>query len=213
MMNQQRHIGFERREPRRLWTRQADRLGRQKVAQTFLSAHHFAYDGLDLVSETIVDPQTGASNTITRATDVLGRPAGIALSASPYTLTYGYDAYGRFIAVTAQVHVLTHTYTYGYLAGSDLVESMANSHGHTMTRSYDPVMPYITRVHNGFTGDRTMSQYDYTYDALGRRTAIASSGEAFTFTNANDLAAFNLYGYNTRSEVTSATRYWGTDTG
>ncbi len=52
-----------------------------------------------------------------------------------------------------------------------------------MTRSYDPVMPYITRVHNGYTGDRTISQYDYTYDALGRRTAIASSGEAFTFTN------------------------------
>ena len=39
------------------------------------------------------------------------------------------------------------------------------------------------------------------------------SGEAFTFSNANDLAAFNLYGYNTRSEVTSAARYWGTDTG
>ena len=40
---------------------QYDRLGRQKVAQTFLSAHHFAYDGLDLVSETVIDPQTGAS--------------------------------------------------------------------------------------------------------------------------------------------------------
>ena len=38
-----------------------DRLGRQKVAQTFLSAHHYAYDGLDLVSETVIDPQTGAS--------------------------------------------------------------------------------------------------------------------------------------------------------
>lgn len=49
--------------------------------------------------------------------------------------------------------------------------------------------------------------------ALGRRMAIANSGEAFTFTNANDLAAFNLYGYNGRSEVTSATRYWGTNTG
>ena len=39
------------------------------------------------------------------------------------------------------------------------------------------------------------------YDSLGRRK------------NANDLAAFNLYGYNARSEVTSAARYWGTDTG
>ena len=45
--------------PQSLATRQAGRLGRQKVAQTFLSAHHFAYDGLDLISETVVDPQTG----------------------------------------------------------------------------------------------------------------------------------------------------------
>ena len=47
--------------------------------------------------------------------------------------------------------------------------------------------------------------------ALGRRMAIANSGEAFTFSNANDLAAFSLYGYNGRSEVTSAARYWGKD--
>jgi len=98
--------------------------------------------------------------------------------------------------VTAQVHVLTHGYTYGYLADTDLIETMANSHGHTATRTYDPALPHITRVHNGFAGARTISQYDYTYDALGRRTAIANSGEAFTFSNANDLAAFNLYGYN-----------------
>ena len=50
---------------------QYDLLGRQKVAQTFLSAYHFAYDGIDLVSETVVDPQTGASNVITRSSDAL----------------------------------------------------------------------------------------------------------------------------------------------
>ena len=124
------------------------------------------------------------------------------------TLSAHRFAYGSFQVAASAV-----SYTYGYLADTDLVETMATSHGHTATRTYDPVMPHITRVHNGFTGGRTISQYDYTYDALGRRTAIANSGEAFTFSNANDLAAFNLYGYNTRSEVTSATRYWGTDTG
>ena len=124
------------------------------------------------------------------------------------TLSAHRFAYGSFQVAASAV-----SYTYGYLADTDLVETMATSHGHTATRTYDPVMPHITRVHNGFTGGRTISQYDYTYDALGRRTAIANSGEAFTFSNANDLAAFNLYGYNGRSEVTSAARYWGTDTG
>ena len=124
-----------------------------------------------------------------------------------------YDAYGRFAAVTATVQTVTQCFDYGYLLNSDMLATMMSSDGLTVTRTYDPVMPHITGVHNGFTGGRTISQYDYTYDALGRRTAIANSGEAFTFTNANDLAAFNLYGYNGRSEVTSAARYWGTDTG
>jgi hypothetical protein len=53
-----------------------DRLGRQKVAQTFLAAHHFAYDGLDLVSET----QNGA--VITRETDAFGRDTGFSLGSA-----------------------------------------------------------------------------------------------------------------------------------
>jgi RHS repeat-associated protein len=187
-----------------------DRLGRMVSAIVAgISTNAYTYDPetLALTAET----QNGME--IDRTTDALGRDTGFSLPGSPYAVQYAYDAYGRFIAVTAQVQFLTHGYTYGYLAGSDLVATMANSHGHTATRTYDPVLPHITRVHNGFTGGRTISQYDYTYDALGRRTAIANSGEAFTFSNANDLAAFNLYGYNTRSEVTSAARYWGTDTG
>ena len=48
-----------------------DRLGRQKVAQTFLSAHHFSYDSatLALTNETVI--AHGATNTIARAQDNL----------------------------------------------------------------------------------------------------------------------------------------------
>ncbi|NLW49209.1 MAG: hypothetical protein GXY86_17990 [Firmicutes bacterium] len=146
-----------------------DRLGRMTSAiAAGVSTNLFTYDGLELVSETQNDVE------ITRTTDALGRDSGFSLSGSPYAVSYAYDAYGRFSAVTAQVHVLTHGYVYGYLAGSDLVESMANTHGHTVTRTYDPATPHITRVHNGFTGGRMVSQYDYAYDALGRRTAVAN---------------------------------------
>ena len=54
----------------------------------------------------------------------------------------------------------------------------------------------------------------YEYDAAGRRTSVKQSGQAFTFaaaSNAWDLAAFNKYAYNSRSELTSAQCYWGTD--
>ena len=54
-------------------------------------------------------------------------------------------------------------------------------------------------------GTTLISQYDYANDAGGRRTSIKNSGTAFLD------PAFNKYGYNDRSEVTSANRYWGTD--
>jgi hypothetical protein len=43
-----------------------------------------------------------------------------------------------------------------------------------------------------------VSQYDYTNDAIGHRTTMAKSGTAFT------TADTITYGYNDRSEVTSA---------
>ncbi len=48
------------------------------------------------------------------------------------------------------------------------------------------------------------SQYGYGYDALGRRTSVTNSG------NASDEPAFNIYGYNSRNELTSSKRYLGT---
>ena len=49
------------------------------------------------------------------------------------------------------------------------------------------------------TPTNVISQYDYTYDASGRRVSCAKSGSAFT---QDDTIA---YGYNARSELTNAT--------
>jgi hypothetical protein len=63
-----------------------DRLGRMTSAVSAVATNLFTYDDLDLVSES----QNGS--VLTRSTDALGRPAGIALSSSPYAVHYAYDA-------------------------------------------------------------------------------------------------------------------------
>ena len=142
-----------------------DRLGRQKVAQTFLSAHHYAYDPatLAMVSETIIDLQAGTSNVITRATDALGRSTGFSVAGvgdpgSPYAVEYGYDAYGRFHSVTSSVRSMSprsgksakSVAIYSYLPNSDLVAGMTASSGFLWTRAYESSRSLITSVENRF---------------------------------------------------------------
>ncbi len=61
---------------------------RKKVAQTFLSAHHFTYDPntLALTSENVI--AHGETNTIARPQDHKGRPAGSQLG-QDYTMDSG----------------------------------------------------------------------------------------------------------------------------
>jgi RHS repeat-associated protein len=52
-----------------------------------------------------------------------------------------------------------------------------------------------------------ISQYDYANDAIGRRTSVGFTGDAFS-----DLgASYNKYAYNARSELEQAKRYAGTN--
>ena len=60
---------------------------------------------------------------------------------------------------------------------------------------------HVGRVEGGFAN--VISQYDYTYDAAGRRTEIARSGSAMSESRAY------AYGYNLRNELTSATKQGG----
>jgi RHS repeat-associated protein len=171
-----------------------DRLGRQLSAVSSVSTNLFVYSGLDLVSET----QNGVA--IARATDTLGHAAGFSLGAG-YAVQYGYDAHGRFQSVVANGAALPSatTFVYSYLAGSDLISGMVASSGHAWTRSYEPARSLIAAVENRF-GNTVVSRFDYKNDEIGRRTAIARSGAAF------EMPVQDAYGYNARSEVTSARR-------
>ena len=167
-----------------------DRLGRQLSAiAAGVSTNLYAYstNTLELVSET----QNGV--VINRSRDAFGRESGIALE-SDYDVGYGYDTFGRFVAVTHEQS--TNTFEYSYLPGSSHVSGMTASTSHVWTRAYESNRNLITAVTNSFNGN-LISAFDYANDSIGRRTARLDmlSGE---------VAITNGFGYNVRSEVTSA---------
>ncbi len=173
-----------------------DRLGRMTSAVVAgVSTNTYAYDPETLALS--VETQNGVE--ITRTTDALGRDTGFSLAGSDYAVQYAYDAYGRFHSVSSSVQSVQSVAAYSYLEDSDLISGMTVSSGFLWSRAYES-RSLITSVENSF-GETEISRYDYQNDELGRRTAISRSGQAF-----GDLPVQDVYGYNLRSEVTSARR-------
>lgn len=182
-----------------------DRLGRQTEITDAVGTRTLAYNA-DLQPET--ETITGLyDQTLTRSyenTAVPGRATGFSLGAG-HSVTYGYEpATGRFATIDWSAAGQSDSVTYGYLANSDLIEQVATAGGRQTTYGYEPHRNLKTVVQNS-VNSTTVSQYDYLYDELGRRESVANSGSAFA------QAAFSRYGYNHRSELTSAHRYLGAD--
>ena len=183
-----------------------DRLGRLKTVTDAVGNRTFDYNaGLQPETETI----TGLYNrTITRAYDaggVIGRPTGFNIGAD-YAITYDYDTTGRLNTVGWNVDGVSHAATYSHMPDSDLLAQMTTDNGLQTTYTYEPQRDLSTRIENRFNGT-LISQYDYAYDALGRRASVVNAGQAFDATN----PGFNLYGYNDRNEVVESDRYLGTN--
>ena len=149
---------------------------------------------------------------LTRYYDALGRSTGYAINGERQT-TIAYDSYGRVATMSVpatapeedeQHHCppppLLSTFSWTYLQGSDLKQSLTYPNGLTASWTYD-ANNQLLQVRNA-TPTNVISQFDYIYDAAGRRTAIAKSGSAF-----GDLSgSIDSYTYNARSELTSARR-------
>jgi len=167
-----------------------NRLGQQLTVTDAVGSRTFGYsDKFQLTSETI----NGIYNKIlTRSYDTLGRSSGMNIG-TEYAVGYGYDNLGRFSTVTNGADV----FTYGYLANSNLIQSITYPSTISVTKSYESNRDLVTSIENKY-GTTTISKYDYSNDDLGRRTAMGKSGTAFT--QADTIA----YGYNDKSEVTSA---------
>lgn len=190
-----------------------DRLGRQLSAiAAGVSTNLYAYSRYGQLTNEIVLTGRGSVPVLSRAYEALGRSTGFSVAGvgdpdSPYAVTYGYDAYGRFAAVTSHSPLATSdfSFTYTYLSGSSLISGMAASSGHSWSRSYEPHRNLISAVENRF-GSTIISRFNYANDEIARRTAISRSGTAF------DTPVRDAYGYNARSEVTSARRTLSSDT-
>lgn len=178
-----------------------DALGRQTEAHDAAGVTTFLYDSFgSLTSETVVG--VAGTNTIVRYWDDFGRSVGYALNgARQTTIAYEPDK-GRISTMeTPSAHSPTSTqnsncFTWNYLPGSDLKSSLAYPNGLTASWLYD-ANNQLLQVCNA-NPTNTISQYDYTYDAIGRRVTCAKSGSAFI---QDDTVA---YGYNNRSELTNA---------
>ena len=143
---------------------------------------------------------------LTRYYDTLGRSTGYAINGTRQT-TIAYDTYGRIATMCmaeGRSGVLTasneNEFVWSYLPNTDLKASLQYPNGLTASWTYD-ANNQLLQVRNA-TPTNIISQFDYTYDAAGRRTAIAKSGTAF-----GDLSgSIDSYAYNARCELTSARR-------
>ena len=183
-----------------------DVMGRQTRAVDAAGITTFAYDTFgSLTNETVVG--VAGTNTIERFYDAFGCDAGYALNGVRQS-TLSYDqATGRLASMQIptiddeQNHSppppLFSTFQWTYLPGSDLKSSLAYPNGLTASWTYGN-RGELLEVNNALA-DGSISKYDYTYDAVGRRIACAKSGTAFERSDSVN------YGYNARSELTSAT--------
>lgn len=159
-----------------------DALGRVTSTSDVSGKTTYTYDEKGDESEIV---QTGlVEKTLTRHYDDYGRNTGYSLDGTRQ-ITVGYDsAFGRI--ASADIGGMTHTWT--YLEGSDLKSRLDYGDVGSAEWSYEPNRDLLTQVKNSAHGS-VISQYDYTNDAAGRRTSKNNE----------------LYGYNERGELISAT--------
>jgi RHS repeat-associated protein len=173
-----------------------DRLGRQTTITDGTGTRLFSYtDAFQLASE------TNAAAELVRIYDSQGRLAGCDLVMAGSTsvvssIRYSHDELGRFRQVDADLRAASlpsPTFRYGYLAGSDLTDSVLETNTAIgATRSFEPNRNLLTQILNT-SGTNRISQFDYANDAVGRRTQRVDSS-----------SLTNNFGYNSRSELVEA---------
>lgn len=166
-----------------------NRIGLPVAITDALGTRTFTYNSqFSLISETTQGLYNKAITRNYASSGVKGRFLGIDIDGDS-SYTYAYDQYGRFNRVT----VPTGNFNYTYLANSDLVSSVSRPNNVTTSFSYESTRNLITKVANG-----TLSTFNYTNDAVGRRSSVNRSGSAFP---APDTLS---YTYDSISELLTA---------
>ncbi len=175
-----------------------DRLGRLETVSDAVGSRTFKYDSgiIDSDSDYMhldVEKITGNlyNRTIRRGyssdqSEIKGRFKYFYLTEndSPvpkYSISYGYDDYGRIGSVTGQVPDgdFSRRIEYAYVSASDLIEKTTYENGPETTRTYDSQRDLITRIENrNKERNNALSWYKYTYDQLGNVKQRAKGGLA-----------------------------------
>lgn len=178
-----------------------DRLGRVLTA----GGCTYTYDPttLQLAAETTSVGLTATTRTLTRSYDTLLRSTGYDLKNGTTVETSAvqiYDAAGRMAAVVHHPHSASpRTFTYGYTAGRPHLLASVSGPAHTVSKTWESQRDVLNQISNEIAGS-PVSRYTYTVNALGQRTAVATTGSAFGASPADWT-----WGYNVKGEVTSAT--------
>jgi RHS repeat-associated protein len=135
---------------------------------------------------------------LTRQYDSLNRDAGFQLGVTgnlngDHEVAYGYDAAGRL----AGVQDPNATWTYAFAANSANLVSGVTNGTKTISYTYETGRNAVTGIENK-VGSTTVSNYTYTNNRLGQRTARSQSGTVFA------ASATESFGYNAKGEVTSS---------
>ena len=188
-----------------------DSMGRQQSVSTSVAKSEFTYDPATLAQDTEIISYNldGVASyeftrVLDRSRDALGRATGYTLQGSvgvpPASMesqtTYGYSpTTGRLETITDG----TTAFRYDYLANSNLIQSVTASAGaiHDVTNVWEPNRNVLASKQNK-VGTTVVSQYDYSVNAIGQRTNLATSGSAFA--NAPSW----LWGYDSLGQVISA---------
>jgi RHS repeat-associated protein len=140
-----------------------------------------------------------------------GLPAGFQLGTMPYREEFlaqsvKSDSVGHVTSIEHTARSARQTFAYTYLANSTLVQDIAaTGTAFARTHTWDAKRNLLTGV-TGKWGAANRSAFAYEHDALGRRTAVVQSGDAFA---AYGNSVRQQFEYSDRSELTAAHGYLG----
>ncbi len=141
----------------------------------------------------------GVTHLITETRDTLGRSTGYTYSKNgtvQQTVTTGYGSDGRINSAGFLHGGTAKQFSYEYMAGTHLLEKLTMPNNMSLTQSYEIQRDLLTGMAYK-RGTTLVANRQYSYDTIGRPTVRNTSRQG---TVKNDT-----FGYNNRSELTSAT--------
>ena len=166
-----------------------NRSGQIATIQDATGSRTFIYDNtFNQIKETISGIYSKDLNKSYTATGMKGQIQGFAIG-EVQNYIYTYDDYGRINKITTPMG----DFNYTRLLNSDLISQMTRPNGVASSWSYEDKRNLLTQVQNG-----SVSDFGYTNNAIGNRTAMSRAGSAFTVPDTIS------YSYNSRSEVIGA---------